>query len=254
MAKTPIQIHLYDTGFCPSLLKTPKGIIVKPVVDVTQKNNYTCEKSNLNSLRFHGHWVLKEMLSGINESKIPIEITPIIIFDDQGKQSLSFWKRAMEYSQEEKASFIFAAAGFPLPTKKEMVKSAEISIPKIPLFLSAGRKGKSLLKETLLFPQVHENKDHIFIIGSFHEGMKEADTHFSDPQLMAKESIDFYFPFTNRNSKSKNLKGSSFSLAKMGSFLLKNCLEQKIKSCFKEHEASIRVKEGKSLKELKTLK
>lgn len=254
IALEPVQIHLYDTGFCPSLLKTPKGVLIKPVVDVTQKNNYTCEKSNIQSLRFHGQWVLEEMLSGMKPLKTPIEITPIIIFDNEGKQNIRYWKRALDYSKREKASYIFAAAGLPLPTKKEMVKSAEVSIPDIPLFLSAGRKGKTLLKETLLFPQVHENKEHIFIIGSYHEGMKEADSHFSDPQLMAKETINFSFPFTNKLSKYKNFKGTSFSLARMGRFILKNCLNEHLKSCLKEHETTVKVKDQKSVIELKTLK
>lgn len=254
-AQTPIQIHIYDTGFCPNLIKVPKNVLIKPVVDVTQKNKYHCEEKNLKSVRFHGQWVLSTILKNLKESsQTTIEVTPIIIFDDLGNQSLSFWKRAFEYSKEKKADTIFAAAGFPLPDQKTIKKSAEIRIPQIPLFLAAGRMGKSLQKETLLFPQVHENKKNVYLIGSYFEGIKGAGSHFHDPQLMHPKTIDFYFPFKKEDSEYKELKGTSYALAAMGNFFVKNCLKKELESCLSAHKSLILLEKKKEKTKVYTLK
>ena len=80
-SKRAVQVHLYGTGFCPHLIKSKtsnKNIIVKPVIDITQNNDYQCLESEIHHHRFHGHWILAEIINQIKNNKLPIEITPVI--------------------------------------------------------------------------------------------------------------------------------------------------------------------------------
>lgn len=252
-----LKIHLYDTGFCPSLIKAPENILIHPVVDVTQKNNYQCNKGELGNLRFHGQWVLEEVLKDVN-TDLKIEITPLIIFDNRGTQKLSFWKRAFDYSKNNQADIILAAAGAPLLNDKEKRESAKIELPKATLFLSAGRRGKNISQNDILFPQIHHNKKQIQIIGSYHQGINESGPHFRDIQLLNPESISYYFPFEEKDRVYKDLKGSSFSLAKFGNFLLKNCFQKAenlpLEECLQNHRVELSLKHGKAISKVSGLK
>lgn len=247
---TPLRVHIYDTGYCPHLITPPKNIIILPVVDITQKNNYDCSSTNISGLRFHGQWVLENFIRGI-EAKKKIIITPLIIFNKQGLQSLNYWKKALDYSKENGADIIFAAAGIPLKTKKEMIKASEIKLPSAPILLSAGRVSKEISRQFPLFPQFHSDGKKVIIIGSYHQGLKGKLEHFEDTSLINKEKISYYFPFAS--DVNTQLKGSSYALSEAANFILKYCQELQLEKCLTEHELEITLKNKNIFSKVKTL-
>ena len=65
-ASFALKIALFDTGFCPNLLKGNKNIEISQVRDVTQSVSYKCLKGSMKNRRFHGQWVLGELIKHYN--------------------------------------------------------------------------------------------------------------------------------------------------------------------------------------------
>ena len=218
-SKRAIQVHLYGTGFCPHLIKSKnsnKNIIVKPVIDITQNNDYQCLESEIHNHRFHGHWILAEIINQIKNNKLPIEITPVIIFDKQGLQTLSYWRMAFQYSVDKSSDFILTTqTGVPLKSKKELIESAKIEIPEIPLLLISNNtkaKNTSMKGEaTTFFP--HINK-----------GLKQVHIVKETPYLFEKR-------VSKKSSSFPKLGPSDLLLLEGSVHFLENCLEKIKESC-----------------------
>jgi hypothetical protein len=205
-SKENIKIALLDTGFClESLEKVPRNITIHLPFDATFGAKYTCSAPlNFKNRRYHGQMVLSKLIEQIKTSKKKVEIFPIIIFNENGKQRMTYWKSALKHARLKKAQLIAAAAGLPIEGP---------IYPKIDetLFLSSGRIGVGIKKGTKLFPQELHGKDNVFLFGSYYPPLIEGEKDFLfDKALLYQKQIDFYF--SDGNGKDF-LRGTSRALA-----------------------------------------
>lgn len=223
VAKSEITIAILDTGFCSNTFKKESPIkILEPIVTAGafKVDCHSLTTSQIKaSKRFHGQRVLEEFVSHIS-SKEKIIVTPIILFDEKGEQSLNAWRGAIEYLEKNPVDYIFSASGFKIDQK------IDVKLPSI-WFLASGQIGLGIKKNDQLFPQLLHSQGNIFLIGSFFQG--ETGPIYN-PNLLYEKEIDYYFL-----DGEGDLKGSSRAVAialarainlcgKKNIFELKNCL------------------------------
>lgn len=236
------KIALLDTAFCPHLIKTAPNIQILPVLDFTQSTHYECRKEELNSRKYHGHWVLNQIVSSLKVDQ-KIVISPMIIFNKQGHQLSQYWKLAFDSIKDNSFNLIVAAAGLPVINDKK--KLAKIDLPKIPIFLAAGRVSSGIKKDTILFPHDFYPKEKMIIFGSFYPGLQEGLPHFSDNSLINASSIDFYLPFNFRPRQFAELKGTSLAVALGTRQFLRHCLGSvDFLACLKDQAKPVKLSQG----------
>lgn len=227
-----LRVAVLDTGFCPTLIKTPSKVKILPVSDLTQSVKYKCVEDQLKSRRFHGHWVLAEILNELKDTDIKenIEIHPMVIFNNSGEQKLRYWNRALEEVNSKSINLIIAAAGLPLLDNHMRQQASQIKLSSIPFILAAARNSPGIPKDSILFPHSLLDPKNQFTFGSYHKGIDEKGPHFKDTSLIDEKEIDYYFPFNFKPRLFGELKGTSLAAALGSRFILKNCLKKELNS------------------------
>lgn len=235
-----LSLAILDTGFCPNLIKLPKNITLMPVEDVTQSAKYKClSRDQLSSRQFHGQWVLEELLHGLDISKTKLTITPMVIFDKNGRQKLSYWQKAIALAHSKKVDLVVVAAGLPLKREdtKALEKAAKMNTHDLLILAAGARVSKGVSKTDLLFPQDLLSKSNLVLFGSYHKALDAsgpASLHFKDTSLIRPKNIDYFVPYNFKPRLFGELKGTSLSLAKGAHLFLKTCHSQpKLKDCLK---------------------
>lgn len=217
-----IKMAVIDTGFCPDAFNKT---FIHPALDLTNSVTLNCTKADLNSPRFHGQKVLKEFL-GILDSKIKVELYPLIIFNDKGDQKKEYWIKAIEWVKKEKIDLVLTAAGF-ITTETEL-KTLPRELPGV-WFVPSGRIGPGINEKTLLFPQHLAGISNLYLIGDYYDGK----VVLYDNGLLYKDKIDFYFP-----SGSGAFTGTSRAVAHAVAKALNDCPMKELRTCLtkKSHE------------------
>lgn len=218
-----IKLAILDTGFCPDLLKAVDNVTILQVSDLTQSVTYKCKEGQLKSRRFHGHWVLSEILNNLGKPEAKLEIYPMVIFNKNGEQYLRYWKRAFKEANKQSVDLIVAAAGLPLSNNDLRQEASKIQLPSSPILLAAGRLSPGVPKDALLFPHSLLGTKQKLTFGSYHKGVDDKGPHFKDTSLIGESEIDFYFPFNFKPRLFGELKGTSLSLALGVRSILTHC-------------------------------
>jgi hypothetical protein len=229
-----IKVAVLDTGFCPRKLNfKSKNIKVYETEFMMAPFRIPCNRKTLLGRRFHGHHVLEEFLKNL-ESKKKISIYPIVIFDKSGQQTSKYWDKAFKKVDALQVNFVLLAAGLPLKTKRPelpYLRSQTIH------FLAAGKEGVGISKQTKLFPQIHHQKENVFLIGNFYPPIKSDQRLILDSAMLNLKQTHYFFSGGHGHSE---LRGSSkavatalakaISLCDLPLKSFKQCLEKKSKT------------------------
>ncbi|MGZ3774472.1 MAG: hypothetical protein ACXVCY_15590 [Pseudobdellovibrionaceae bacterium] len=154
-----IKIAILDSGFCNDLLENPASVqINQPWFAVSSKFDLECNSSNLKKPRFHGHKVLATLLEEWQQtqdkaSTVTLSISPIIMLDKNGQQSLKTWRRALQKIRKEKYDIVLSSIGLAFANISE-AGNAKLTLPNGPTyFLAAGEK-VGRLSHAEIFPQL----------------------------------------------------------------------------------------------------
>ena len=176
--EAPLKIAIFDTGFCPSKIKT--NHILNS--DFLAKEN--CKI--LDRKRFHGHYVLKEFLAAL-KTKRKLEIFLFKIFDQNGVQQEALWQRALAVAKNKKVVLSLMAVGYPY---KVMPKW---QLPSVSI-VASGQKGKGITKQTKLWPQELKSKDRFLVAGLIKGNL---------PEVSLKKYLKYYIELPAQNPKRK---------------------------------------------------
>jgi hypothetical protein len=218
-----LKIAVLDTGFCPGLLSTHPKITVESVADVTQSNNYKCNESTLKGMRFHGQDVLEVFIHNYpsNKETPTLLVTPVVIFNKNALQKVSYWNQALELVKEH--DIIISATGLPLPRDptqaKNLLKKAKL--PRPLTILASGRIAPGIDKKTKLFPQEFYFQENIVLLGSYYQPLFESSLAQRDEGLLYQKEISLLFPSSGK--KIPKLKGASRALASGSAKLISRC-------------------------------
>lgn len=212
-ANKTIKIAVLDSGFCIKFIEPLKGVTFESAWFATPSVfNIQCDHEKLNSPRFHGQRVLQVFVKEwrLHQSKLsPLlaEITPIIMLDKDGLQSVATWKNALKKIEKEKYDIVISAIGFAFKNLTE-VKKENLKLPEGPTYFFAAGEKVGSLAHAELFPQIEgtlpKNKN-IHLVG----------IEFFDGKKWIKQPQTFYLDYVNDwatdNYADENLLGSSFA-------------------------------------------
>ncbi len=211
-ATETIKIAVLDTGFCPNLLPQVKNVDIEPVLDFSQSNDYSCSKEQLNHFRFHGHWILENILKNI-KPKNKLQIYPMIVFNKLGDQKLSYWQLAMDKIKKENVTLVLMAVGLPVSSNqlKDLTNSYKENQSYI--LMASGQSDVRLKKENLtLFPQ-HAKKELLALMfGEYHAPLAKSEKALLPPAQLFSDQIDFFYAKIPEGHSL--LKDSSLSVSK----------------------------------------
>lgn len=222
------NIAIFDTGYCIKKIKSySKNIHIHAPVNLTQDKNQDFCHLKLTHPRLHGHNVLITLLKDLKPIE-RIDIYPIIIFNNQSRQTMQAWNKAIDYSLKNKVDYLLLAVGLSIKTK--ITKKLPV-----PFFASAPTVGGSINKSSKVWPQDITNSNSI-LIGSYFSYKEDI---YANTALLYQNKINFYFK--NSQVKESFFKGSSYSVAhamnkaitichksfKKGMTELKKCLNEK---------------------------
>lgn len=158
-------------------------------MDLTDSVKLDCRqissKDLLNSPRFHGQKVIETFLSRLDK-KIPVIVSPLVVFNSRGDQNKEAWMKALSYIEKNRIQFVLSASS--LPTKENLSPGLQGI-----WFVAAGRAERGISKETSLFPQLLAPLENLFLIGDYFEG-KKGQSDLYDQALLYQQHIDYYFP------------------------------------------------------------
>lgn len=159
-----------------------------------------CEKIEENSMRFHGQKVLETFIKNYHGEK-QLEIYPVVVFDQEGQQKVTYWKEAMPKLMKEKVRDVLAATGVPLSQKIQAI------LPKFIHFtLASGRKEAQFKGMVALFPQDYLPKNQLTLVGS---QLKLAEATLKDPSTYQPERVSVWID----EGPDEAFKGSSRAVA-----------------------------------------
>lgn len=218
-----LNITILDTGFCPNQIEKKQNITILDTIDLTNSVKLDCTKIiEKRDKRFHGQKVLQTLITNLS-STIPINIRPIIIFDNEKKQLPAYWKKAFSDDIQSSTDIYLIAAGFPYIAKQSNFE--DIKIKKL-AFIAAGTTTNSISKDHKLWPQeLSTINDNIILIGEYYPKTKY-DTAYLDKKIKYKESTKFFFPY--RDEKDEDFHGSSYSVAFGLAKILSKCDPKKL--------------------------
>ncbi|MCO4755984.1 MAG: hypothetical protein KC478_16000 [Bacteriovoracaceae bacterium] len=224
---SPIKVGIIDTGFCLND-KPKKRIIHKPYLAAGKIHIEPCTLGKEHP-RLHGQVVLEHFLSVLGNEK-EVEIYPIIVFDDKGKQKLSFWKKALEYSKN--LDVLLIASGFPYYKRISGLPDL-----KVLSFVASGTRESGIKKNTSLFPQTLAPHRNLILIGAYSKSIGSNDA-MVDSRRMYPEFIDYFFPDSSGKEK---LTGSSRAVATALATALRFCGLKDLKNCIAKRRKYIKV-------------
>jgi len=203
-----IQVAVIDTGFCPKLLTIKPNIKIEKVIDLTDsiKEDY-CKKFNKSSPRFHGHLVLQTFIDQLQNTQEKIIITPLIVFDKNGKQLANYWQQAL------KKHYDFILSGAQLMTNEKIATDLQGQ-----WFVAAPHLNPGVYKESIFFPASIAPLQNLFIIGSS-----------PDNGQLYKDKVDYYFP-----DSTGELRGSSYAVSIAAAKAINLCgneIKANLRSC-----------------------
>lgn len=231
-AHSTIKVGVIDTGFC--LGDKPKARKIHKPFEAAGKIHIDPCKLSREHPRLHGSLVVEHFLSVLG-NQVDIEIFPIVVFDDRGKQKLSFWKKAMDYSKN--LDVLLIAAGFPYYKRLS-------GLPTLPTlaFVASGSREGGIKSNTSLFPQELAPHKNLLMIGAYSPSIRKNDA-LVDSRRMYPNKIDYFFPSISGNEK---LTGSSRAVATALGIALRRCPLQSMKACLKSRRTTIKVLNSKS--------
>tara|TARA_Y100000590_G_scaffold283855_2_gene319389 strand:+ start:74926 stop:75693 length:768 start_codon:yes stop_codon:yes gene_type:complete len=224
---SPIKVGIIDTGFC--LSDKPKNRkIHRPFLAAGKIHIEPCTLGKEHP-RLHGQLVLEHFLSVLGNEK-DIEIFPIVVFDDKGRQKLDFWKKALEYSKG--FDVLLIASGFPYYKRISGLPELETLS-----FAASGTRESGIKKNTSLFPQVLAPHRNLFLIGAYSKSIGSNDA-MVDSRRMYPKYIDYFFPDSSGTEK---LTGSSRAVATALGIALRDCKLANLKQCIAKKRKYIKV-------------
>lgn len=224
---SPIKVGIIDTGFC--LGDKPKAVkIIDPYQAAGKILINPCQLSKEHP-RLHGQLVLEHFLAVLG-NQVEVEIYPIVVFDDRGKQKLEFWKKAFQKAQN--LDVLLIASGFPYYKRLS-------GLPKLPTlaFAASGTREGGIKKNTSLYPQELAPHKDLLLIGAYSPSIRKNDA-MVDSRRMYPDKIDYYFPSVNGKEL---LTGSSRAVAEALGKALRDCPLKSMKSCLKSRVKLIKV-------------
>lgn len=228
-----MKVAILDTGFCSSKLTYPKNISIKPSTDLTQSNNFDCNKLDKINRRLHGNWVLSQFINEI-KTKLPIEISPFIIFDKNAKQSPLFWKRA--FQRQGDFDLYVIAAGI---KESSLVRSIVI---KRPIIVAGATIGNGINYKSKLWPQTQYKNNLVLTIGSYSEKDEFLPAR-PDYTLVNSSEMKFFFSGGGVND---HFKGTSRATATAAARAINHCYGDLIKrknlrECLEKYRKEIEI-------------
>jgi hypothetical protein len=218
-----IKIAFIDTGFCPDHADYKAVHILKYYDATNSLKKLNCPAEYLNYHRFHGENVIKVFLDGIDPSII-VELQPIIVFDQSGKQKKSYWENAFKFLSKFKPDVIISASGL-IGDKLIYPNDLKDSV----WFLSAPRISPEIKMNDEIYPQFFYDKKNVFLVGSKLSG------GIVDPGMLYQKAISFY-----ANDPEKGFNGTSYAVANISSYVISTCKDRlnNLLSCVTEKKSS----------------
>lgn len=214
-----IRVGLIDTAICQQDLYTQfKNVKIKaPILFLEPSYSSDCKKLPRFKPAIHGHFVLTNFLHALSQ-KLKVELTPLVIFNNKGFQSLEGWRKVDDHLKLEKYDLLITASGYPLTTKDDL--SALPNIETWPFtFLSSGQIGRRVSRKTKLFPQSFTN-NNMLLVGSYISPKRSDQKEMIfDGSLLNQDKIIFYA----RGGKRSPLRGSSKAVALFAARALNSC-------------------------------
>lgn len=234
---SPLKIAILDTGFCPELLKLKKNVTINPPIDLTSSVHLDCQKYSTKNRRFHGHWVLEQFLRELKLEK-KIQVTPLIIFDQNGSQRLEYWKRA--FNKQSEFHLIISAAGITQNKRSKM--TSEI---KRPIIVAGATLGRGIKESTILWPQSEFKNPLVTAIGSYLPKDQTLGKR-EDYTLLRKNEMSYFF---SAGRDSDYFRGSSRAVATASARAINICFNElldlkNLKSCLKRKSFKIKLDES----------
>ena len=230
----PIKIGVIDTGFCH--FKKSYSVKVHSIFKAAGKIHIPpCQLSQKHP-RLHGQLVLESFLKNLDK-KVKVEIYPIVVFNDKGKQELGYWKKAFNYASGQEIDILLMASSFPY--YKRLAGFPKL---KILSFVASGTVEGSIKKETSLFPQELTPHEKVIMIGAYSPAIRKNDA-IVDSRRKYADKIDYYFPSFQKGSP---LTGSSLSVSLALAKALSHCVLEKMKLCLSKKVYQIPVLNLKS--------
>jgi hypothetical protein len=197
-----LRIAVFDTPFCPTLIKNnnPKIIVLQPF-STDKALEKSCPK-NIHGR--HGLKVINRLIKVIPKLDFKVEIHPIIIFSQQGIQSPQSWKDALLRVKEKKIHVLLLAVGLPLKNSKQASLLGNININ---AFMASGQSSGRIRKNTIVWPQSQKDQKKSLIIGSYNPPTIDSPTDYLEDKTLLHVSKIHYF-FSGGDSHAR-LSGSS---------------------------------------------
>lgn len=232
-----LSVAIIDTGFCIEKLNHSSNIKLQTPHDTTHSVKIDCNKIEARNRRFHGHYVLKEFIQFLGK-EVKVKIYPIIIFDNQAKQSIEYWQKATAFIKEQSIDLIISAAG--LPDQNASKKSW----PSVLTFLSSGRLGIGIDKDTKLYPQeLSHTMSSIILVGSYYpESSKNLNDQYFDKNLLYQNQLKL---LQSDGKPNANINGSSRAVAEAAGKFLSQCSKNLDLECLKKNIKRINLYDSK---------
>ena len=230
-----LTIAFIDTNFCLEKSLKVENVIINKAIDATNSNSSTCVDYSKTSRKYHAQQVLNNFLSKLSTNRA-LTIQPITVFDKNGQQKKSYWKRALKNQKDY--DVIVMAAGL-----------IEAIGPKIttPILVAGATYGKGIKKTTKVWPQSEFSNPLIITIGSYLEANDDLGTR-ADFNLIHEDQMKFFFSSGPENSP---LQGTSRAVSSAAARAIKICRDAIVKKrslykCLKKRSRKIKLSERSS--------
>jgi hypothetical protein len=210
-------VAIIDTHFCSEKNISTETIQIAPVQwMITSPWPQKCTNTRTD----HGQQVLDYFLSQLDKKnilskKLKIEITPLVVFDKEGTQTLTAWNKAFTFIEKNSFDYVLSSVGY-LSQKK-----INFSIPKVStIFFLATPKNEGLIRHTkYIYPQGLAPHPQLILIA---EKIFDGHNWILDPLSLYSKFIDIQIP----EESAPHLKGSSFAAPKALALFFNHCFDE----------------------------
>jgi hypothetical protein len=218
--KEKIKIAIIDTHFCSEKIKSSKAIQITPTQWMSESSwPQECSNTRMD----HGQQVLDYLLNKIDEKnilskKLKIEITPLVVFDKNGTQTIEAWNKAYTYIEKNSFDFVLSSVGY---LSQEKIS---FSIPKLPtLFFLATPRNEGLVRHVkYVYPQILAPHPQLILIS---EKIFDGKKWKLDPMTLYSKFNDIQIT----EESDPKYKGSSFAAPMALALFLNQCVSTSMK-------------------------
>jgi hypothetical protein len=228
-----LKVALIDTNYCIKKSINLKNVKILTPIDTTKSNSKSCNDYSIKNRKYHGQWVLNQMLSNLNQDQ-KIEITPYIVYNSSGVQQKEYWQEALK--NQSQFHLIVMAAGL-INEKGPKLE--------VPVLVAGATYGRGISKKTTIWPQSEFKNSFVFTIGSYLEKTEELDSR-GDFNLIHKDQMKYFF---SSGPDGSHLQGTSRAVATAAAKAISLCYETLLSrgdfaKCLEKNKVMIKLKES----------